>query len=60
MREIWDVVICCVCGKYFDKETRECVEKPKDGTVMSHTYCDKCAEDLRAQIREMEVAKACI
>lgn len=54
MEKIWHIFKCCVCDKYVDKETRKVVEKP-DGVVMSHGYCDGCAEAFRAEIRAGDV-----
>lgn len=50
--EIWHIFKCCKCKRYVDKETRQIVRKP-DGKVISHGYCDDCADAFRAEIKAM-------
>jgi hypothetical protein len=52
LEQIWDIFRCCVCEKYFDKETRKVVKKP-EGIVMSHGYCDDCAKAFMTEIMAM-------
>lgn len=51
--EIYNIVQCCGCKKYLEKDTRKIVQKPGEGIVASHTYCPECEakayEELEAQ-----------
>lgn len=51
-KQIWNIVRCSWCKKCFDKETREIVPEPTEGTVMSHTVCKECMEKLTAGYQE--------
>ena len=37
---------CAWCERYFDKETREYVNKPIDASVVSHGVCSECSRRL--------------
>ncbi len=52
-KQIWNVVKCCGCGRYLDKETRKIVPKPAYGVVMSHTYCDECREKAIEEVNAL-------
>jgi len=52
-KQIWDVLRCCVCGRYVHKTTRKIVPKPNHGVVMSHTYCDECKEKAMQEVRDL-------
>lgn len=41
---------CCKCKRYVDKKSREYTDKPEGDSIFSHTYCEPCAEEMRAEI----------